>query len=112
MLRNALVVQIESCLKQIQELEECRAKFYKDEMEHIPEMMRPYKVNAGYENLNRSIIHYEGRVEEAREILQIIDDLEAEVVASKCSCCGHHEICIRNEEDQVPLKPGTRIVLT
>jgi len=32
------------------------------------------------------------------------------VKATKCDCCGHHEIVLDTGEEEIPLKPGYRVI--
>jgi hypothetical protein len=37
---------------------------------------------------------------------------EGTVVFSKCGCCGHHEVCVMNENgDFIPLKKGEFVTI-
>lgn len=105
MLRKAIADQLEHHYQTIEDLEKRRAK------EYGHQVVLSVDEKAGYENLTRSIMHYEGRVEEARSILRMIDDLEVPVIADKCKCCGHHEIGIGIVNEFRALKPGELILV-
>ncbi len=63
MIRTAIGNQLNAHLETLQELEKQRALYDNN------------KMDIGYDNLTHSIMHYEGRIKEARSILRIVDDL-------------------------------------
>jgi hypothetical protein len=85
-LRKAIGNQLMAHLQTTEDLEKRRAK------EYGHQIVLSVDEKAGYENLTRSIMHYEGRAKEARSILRMIDDLELRVHADKCEHCNHHEM--------------------
>lgn len=41
-----------------------------------------------------------------------LPELLSTVKAKKCGCCGHHEIvAVKSDGTEIPLKPGTKIIL-
>ena len=106
MLRKAISNQLKTHLETTEELEKKRAK------EYGHQVVLTLDERAGYENRTRSIVHYEGRVKEARSILRMIDDLELRIHADKCEHCNHHEIGVADHKGKfTALKPG-QMVLT
>ncbi len=111
MLRKAISNQLKFILETTEALEQQKEKQYGHKMDHAQVVMSVDEA-AGLENLNRSIIHWEGRAKEARSILRIIDDLELRVRADKCKCCNHHEIGTVDLNGKfTALKPGQRILI-
>lgn len=105
MIRKAISNQLGHHLQTTEDLEKRKVKEYS----HHPLSLNE---KASRENLNRSIMHYEGRAKEARSILRMIDDLELKVTANKCECCNHHEIGVTNNKDKfTALKPGQMILV-
>ena len=101
MLRKAISNQLNAHLEAIQGLEDKRRREYGG-----------HRLTEGYKNLTNSIMHYEGRVEEARSILRMIDDLEVRVTASECDHCGHHEIGYQDSYTKFhALRPGQWILV-
>ena len=106
MLRKAISNQLESHLKSIEAIEEKRA------VEYGHQVVLNSDEAAGYANLTKNIMHYEGRVKEARSILRIIDDLEFRVHADKCKHCDHHEIGVVDHKGKfIALKPGQMVLI-
>ncbi len=106
MLRKAISNQLEAHLKTVEVVEGNRAKDYGWQV------ILSLDERAGYENLTRTIMHYEGRAKEARSILRMIDDLELRVRADKCEHCDHHEIGTVDLNGKfTALKPGQRILI-
>ena len=106
MLRKAISNQLEHILQTTGDLEEQRTK------EYGYQIILTWDERAGYENLTRSIMHYEGRAKEARSILRMIDDLELRVHADKCTCCGHHEIgTVDHNGKFIALNPGSKVLV-
>lgn len=106
MLRQEISVVLEGHYKMIEELEGKRAALYG----HLPYNLA--RKESGYMNLTNSIIFYEGRVEEARGILTIIDDIELRVHADKCEHCNHHEIGVVDHKGKFrAVKPGEKIMV-
>ncbi|NOQ49753.1 MAG: hypothetical protein GQ553_03715 [Nitrosomonadaceae bacterium] len=98
--------QLKAHLETIEGLEKRRAK------EYGHQVVLNTDEAAGYSNLTRSIMHYEGRTKEARSILRIIGDVELRVRADKCRCCDHHEIGTVDLDGKfTALKPGQRILI-
>ncbi len=105
MLRQAISNQLKFILKTTEALEETRAKDYGHQV------VLSLDERAGYDNMTRSIMHWEGRAKEARSILRMIDDVELRVRADKCECCNHHEIGTVDLDGKfTALKPGERIL--
>jgi hypothetical protein len=111
MLRKAINNQLHVHLEMIHDLEELRTKKYGHLLEHAQVVMSTDEA-AGYENYNRTIMHYEGRIKEARSILRIIDDVELRVHADKCTSCGHHEIgTVDHNGKFIALNPGSKVLV-
>ena len=111
MLRKAISNQLEHILQTTENLEQERTKKYAHKMDHAQVVMS-LDEKAAYENMTRSIMHYEGRAKEAESILRMIDNLELRVRADKCTCCGHHEIGTVDLDGKfTALKPGERILV-
>lgn len=106
MLRKAISNQLEHILQTTEDLEQVRAKDYGHQV------VLSVDEKAGYENMTRSIMHYEGRAKEARSILRMIDDLELRVHADKCEHCNHHEIGTVDRNGKfTAIKPGQKILV-
>ncbi len=110
MLRQAIGNQLKFILQMTEDLENERTKKYAHKMDHAQVVMS-LDEKAAYENITRSIMHYEGRAKEARSILRMIDDVELRVRADKCECCDHYEIGTVDLDGKfIALKPGERIL--
>lgn len=105
MLRKAIANQIEAHGETLEALFAERAEKYGYQVTLTVDE------KAGYENLTRSIMHYEGRVKEARSILRMIDDLEVPVDTGLCGYCGHHEVGVSIKSKFRALKPGEMILI-
>jgi len=106
MIRKAISNQLEHLLQTMSDLEDTRTK------EYGYQIILSLDERAGYENLTRSIAHYEGRVKEARSILRMVDDLELRVHADRCKCCGHHEIgTVDHKGNFIGLDPGSKVLV-
>ncbi len=106
MLRQAIGNQLKFILETTEALEKERAMMYGHQV------VLTLDERAGYENLTRSIMHYEGRAKEARSILRMIDDVELRVRVDKCECCDHHEIGTVDLDGKfTALKPGQKILI-
>ena len=106
MIRKAISNQLKAHLETTEELEKRRAK------EYGHQVVLSLDEKAGYENLTRSIMHYEGRAKEARSILRMIDDLELRIHADKCKCCGHHEVgTVDHNGTFIALNPGSKVLV-
>jgi hypothetical protein len=105
-LRKAIGNQLMAHLQTTEDLEKRRAK------EYGHQIVLSVDEKAGYENLTRSIMHYEGRAKEARSILRMIDDLELRVHADKCEHCNHHEIGVVDFKGKFhAVKPGQKVLV-
>jgi hypothetical protein len=106
MLRQAISNQLGHLLQTIEDLEATRAKDYGYQV------ALTLDERAGYDNIAKSIMHWEGRAKEARSILRMIDDVELRVRTDKCECCNHHEIGTVDLDGKfTALKPGQRILI-
>ena len=106
MLRKAISNQLKFILQTQEDIEKRRAK------EYGHQVVLSLDEKAGYENLSRSITHWEGRAKEARSILRMIDDVEVRVRAAKCECCNHHEIGWTDLDGKfTALKPDQKIMV-
>jgi len=106
MLSEMISNQLEHHLQTVEDLEKRRAK------EYGHQVVLNTDEAAGYANITRSIMHYEGRAKEARSILRIIGDVELRVRADKCGHCNHHEIGTVDLDGKfTALKPGQRILI-
>lgn len=106
MLRKVVSNQLKAHLYTTESLEKERAKDYGHQV------VLSIDEKAGYENMTRTIMHYEGRTKEARSILRMIDDLELRVHADKCECCNHHEIgTVDHSGKFTALKPGQMVLV-
>lgn len=111
MLRKAISNQLKFILQMTEDLEKERTKKYSHLLGHAQVVMS-LDEKAAYENMTRSIMHYEGRAKEARSILRMIDDVELRVRADKCKHCNHHEIGTVDLDGKfTALKPGERILV-
>lgn len=110
MLRQAISNQLKFILQMTEDLEQERTKKYAHKMDHAQVVMS-LDEKAAYENLTRSIMHYEGRAKEARSILRMIDNVELRVRAGRCEHCNHHEIGTVDLDGKfTALKLGERIL--